>query len=222
MLEGFAEVLKILAEKVSRKAVIIALAIIMLYMIVATPNPTHPLVVLGGIVFLSISFTVLQWILDITGIRKRVKENKDSEVDAAAGYVSTDRDFAYDYNSKSGNDGADGRYEIDVKPDEVFGMLGYSKPEDEYAFVIGKGVTSQEGRVRRVGDIASLPTTAPWLEEYTKNISYNRGGTPYRHHALAGQFDFHEVEDFGKNLEEFFGKYNLTSADIKSKFINQE
>jgi antirestriction protein ArdC len=153
----------------------------------------------------------------ITVYRNAVN-NKDSEVDAAAGYVSTDRDFAYDYNSKSGNDGADGRYEIDVKPDEVFGMLGYSKPEDEYAFVIGKGVTSQEGRVRRVGDIASLPTTAPWLEEYTKNISYNRGGTPYRHHALAGQFDFHEVEDFGKNLEEFFGKYNLTSADIKSKF----
>jgi antirestriction protein ArdC len=153
----------------------------------------------------------------ITVYRNAVN-NKNNEVDAAAGYISTDRDFAYDYNSKSGNDGADGRYEIDVKPDEVYGMIGYSKPEDEYAFVIGKGVTSQEGRVRRVGDIASLPTTAPWLEEYTKNISYNRGGTPYRHHALAGQFDFHEVENFGNNLEEFFSKYNLTSADIKSKF----
>lgn len=143
---------------------------------------------------------------------------KNSQVDAAAGYVSTDMSFAYDYNSKSQNIGANGRYEIDVKPDEVFGMLGYSKPEDEFAFVIGKGVTSQEGRVRRVGDVAPLPMPAPWLNEYEKEISYASGATPYRHHALGGQFNFHEVDNFGDNVEEFFSKYNLTSADIKSKF----
>ena len=143
---------------------------------------------------------------------------KNSQVDAAAGYVSTDMSFAYDYNSKSQNIGANGRYEIDVKPDEIFGMLGYSKPEDEFAFVIGKGVTSQEGRVRRVGDLAPLPMPAPWLQEYEKKISYASGATPYRHHALGGQFNFHEVENFGNTAEEFFSKYNLTSADIKSKF----
>jgi hypothetical protein len=143
---------------------------------------------------------------------------KNSQVDAAAGYVTTDMSFAYDYNSKSQNVGANGRYEIDVKPDEVYGMLGYSKPEDEFAFVIGKGVTSQEGRVRRVGDLAPLPMPAPWLNEYEKEISYATGATPYRHHALGGQFDFHEVENFGNNLQEFLGKYNLTADDIKSTF----
>jgi hypothetical protein len=143
---------------------------------------------------------------------------KNSQVDAAAGYVTTDMSFAYDYNSKKENVGANGRYEIDVKPDEVFGMLGYSKPEDEFAFVIGKGVTSQEGRVRRVGDLAPLPMPAPWMQKYEKEISYATGATPYRHHALGGQFNFHEVENFGNTAEEFFSKYNLTSADIKSKF----
>lgn len=143
---------------------------------------------------------------------------KNSQIDAAAGYVTTDMSFAYDYNSKSQNIGANGRYEIDVKPDEVFGMLGYSKPEDEFAFVIGKGVTSQEGRVRRVGDLAPLPMPAPWLNEYEKEISYATGATPYRHHALGGQFDFHEVENFGNDLKEFFAKYNLSADDIKSTF----
>jgi hypothetical protein len=143
---------------------------------------------------------------------------KKSQIDAAAGYVTTDMSFAYDYNSKSQNVGANGRYEIDVKPDEIFGMLGYSKPEDEFAFVIGKGVTSQEGRVRRVGDLAPLPMPAPWLNEYEKEISYATGATPYRHHALGGQFNFHEVENFGNDLKEFFAKYNLTADDIKSTF----
>ena len=153
----------------------------------------------------------------ITVYRNAVN-GKNSEIDSAAGYVSTDMSLAYDYNSKQENIGANGRYEIDVKPDEIFGMLGYSKPEDEYAFVIGKGVTSQEGRVRRVGDLASLPMTAPWLEQYAKDISYARGATPYRHHALAGQFNFHEVDNFGNDLKEVFAKYNLTADDIKSTF----
>jgi len=153
----------------------------------------------------------------ITVYRNAVN-GKNSEIDSAAGYVSTDMSLAYDYNSKKENIGANGRYEIDVKPDEIFGMLGYSKPEDEFAFVIGKGVTSQEGRVRRVGDLAPLPMTAPWLEQYAKDIVYSRGATPYRHHALAGQFNFHEVENFGNDLKEFFAKYNLSADNIKSTF----
>ena len=153
----------------------------------------------------------------ITVYRNAVN-GKNNQIDAAAGYVSTDMSLAYDYNSKKDNIGANGRYEIDVKPDEIFGMLGYSKPEDEFAFVIGKGVTSQEGRVRRVGDLAPLPMPAPWLQQYEKEISYARGETPYRHHALGGQFDFHEVENFGNSLQEFISKYNLTAGDIKSTF----
>jgi hypothetical protein len=153
----------------------------------------------------------------ITVYRNAVN-GKDNEIDSAAGYVSTDMSLAYDYNSKKENIASNGRYEIDVKPDEVFGMLGYSKPEDEYAFVIGKGVTSQEGRVRRVGDLAPLPMPAPWLQQYAKDIQYSRGSTPYRHHALGGQFNFHEVENFGNDIKEFFAKYNLTADDIKSTF----
>ena len=153
----------------------------------------------------------------ITVYRNAVN-NKDSEIDAAAGYVSTDRDLAYDYNSGQPNIATNGRYEIDVKPEEISGMIGYSNAEDEFAFVIGTGVTSQPGRVRRVGDIEKLPFTAPWLAPYEKTIVRSQGATPYRHHALGGQFDFHEVDNFGNNLTEFFQKNKVGPEDIKAKF----
>jgi hypothetical protein len=152
----------------------------------------------------------------ITFYRNAVNR-KGSAEDSALGYVTTNADFAYDYNSQAPNESGNGRYEIDAKPDEVFGMLGYSQLEDEFGVTVGRGVTSQPGRVRRVGDLEQ-PKLAPWLEKYQDGVGRSTGGTPYRHYALAGQFDLLPVDPLGEDVNEFLGKYGKTTADIKAKF----
>ena len=154
----------------------------------------------------------------ITVYRNAVN-GKGTESESAVGYVSLDKNFAYDYASHRDNVGKNGRYEIDVKPDEFQGMLGYSQAEDEYALTIGRGVTEQEGRVRRVGDIAVFDLEASWLKDWGRE-TFNRGqgGTPYRHFIVAGTFDFHEVEPLGDTLTDFLAKYDLEASAIKSKF----
>jgi len=154
----------------------------------------------------------------ITVYRNAVN-GKDTESESAVGYVSLDKNFAYDYASHRDNVAKNGRYEIDVKPDEFQGMLGYSQAEDEYALTIGRGVTEQEGRVRRVGDLAVVDLEASWLKDWGRE-TFNRGqgGTPYRHFSVAGAFDFHEVEPLGDTLTDFLDKYGLEASAIKSKF----
>lgn len=152
----------------------------------------------------------------ITYYRNAVNQ-KGTPEESALGYVTTNADFAYDYNSQAPNINGNGRYEIDVQPDEVFGMLGYSQLEDEFGVVIGRGVTSQPGRVRRVGDLEQ-PKMAPWLEKYQGGVGRSTGGTPYRHYALAGQFDFLPVDPLGTDVNDFLQKHGKTSADIKAKF----
>jgi len=154
----------------------------------------------------------------ITVYRNAVN-GKDTESESAVGYVSLDKNFAYDYASHRDNVAKNGRYEIDVKPDEFQGMLGYSQAEDEYALTIGRGVTEQEGRVRRVGDLAVVDLEASWLKDWGRE-TFNRGqgGTPYRHFSVAGAFDFHEVEPLGDTLTDFLAKYDLEASAIKSKF----
>jgi hypothetical protein len=154
----------------------------------------------------------------ITVYRNAVN-GKDTESESAVGYVSLDRNLAYDYASHRDNVAKNGRYEIDVKPDEFQGMLGYSQAEDEYALTIGRGVTEQEGRVRRVGDLAMVDLEASWLKDWGRE-TFNRGsgGTPYRHFSVAGAFDFHEVEPLGETLTDFLDKYGLEASAIKSKF----
>jgi hypothetical protein len=150
-------------------------------------------------------------------VYRNAVNGKDTEQESAVGYVSLDREMAWDYNSTRENIGANGRYEIDVRPDEVFGMLGYSRIEDEYGLTIGRGVTSQEGRVRRVGDLEPAKL-APWLEEWNSNFRRNRGESPLRSYGVAGQYDLHEVENFGDNIQEFFQKHNLQASDIQAMF----
>ena len=152
----------------------------------------------------------------ITFYRNAVNK-KGTPEESALGYVTTNADFAYDYNSQAENTDGNGRYEIDAKPDEVFGMLGYSQLEDEFGVVIGRGVTTQPDRVRRVGDLEQ-PKLAPWLEKYQDGVGRSTGGTPYRHYALAGQFDLLPVDPLGEDVNEFLGKYGKTTADIKAKF----
>lgn len=156
----------------------------------------------------------------ITTYRNAVN-GKDSEAESAVGYVSINPDLAYDYAADPAKNGmgANGRYEVDVKPDEIYGMLGYSKIEDEYAFTVGRGVTSQEGRVRRVGDIAPVDLDAEWMKEYGRTeFPRGRGATPYRHFTMSAQFDYHEVEPLGDTLQDFLGKYGLSAEDIKKMF----
>jgi len=148
---------------------------------------------------------------------RNATNQKGTPEESALGYVTTNADFAYDYNSQAPNINGNGRYEIDVKPDEVFGMIGYSQLEDEFGVVIGRGVTSQPDRVRRVGDLAQ-PELAPWLEKYQDGVGRSTGSTPYRHYALAGQFDLLPVDPLGNDAAEFLGKHGKTAADIKAKF----
>lgn len=150
-------------------------------------------------------------------VYRNAVNGKDTESESAVGYVSLDRQMAWDYNSTRENIGANGRYEIDVKPDEVQGHLGYSRVEDEYGLAIGRGVTEQEGRVRRVGDLEPAKL-APWLEDWNNSFLRQRGQSPLRGFGIAGEYDFHEVEDFGENIQEFFAKYGLQASDIAAMF----
>lgn len=150
-------------------------------------------------------------------VYRNAVNGKDTESESAVGYVSLDRQMAWDYNSTRENIGSNGRYEIDVKPDEVYGLLGYSQIEDEYGLTIGRGVTQQEGRVRRVGDLEPAKL-APWLEEWNSQFKRGQGSSPLRGFNIAGEYDFHEVEDFGENIQEFFSKYNLQASDVAAMF----
>jgi hypothetical protein len=153
----------------------------------------------------------------ITVYRNAVN-GKDTPEESAVGYASTDALMAYDYASHRDNVAANGRYEIDVKPGEIFGMLGYSRIEDEYGVTIGRELANIPGRVRRVGDLAMVLPDAPWLKEWGLGFNRGKGASPFRQYTLATSHDFHAVEPFGESLEEFFTKYNLSAADIKKKF----
>ena len=72
MLEGFAKVLEVIANKISRKASIIALGMVLLYLLGSTP--TSPMLIFSSIIIggLAVFFTILQWVIDI-------KKNKDKK-----------------------------------------------------------------------------------------------------------------------------------------------
>lgn len=147
--------------------------------------------------------------------------NAFEEKDAAVGYVSTSKNLAFDYNAGTrAGEQANGRYEITVKPDEVNGMIGYSQVEDEYALTIGQGVTYQEGRVKKVGELETVKV-APWHEEAVGKLKRGQGATPFRGHSFVGQFDFLPIS---KNpmqvdkLQDFLDDNNMTMDDWKNKF----
>lgn len=77
MLEGMTKVLEILANKVSRKAAVIGMAMILIYMLAATPNVATVMFFIVPIVVLAIFFTILQWILDIVHGRKEKGKKKE-------------------------------------------------------------------------------------------------------------------------------------------------
>ena len=70
---GTKGVMQILANKVSRKGAIIAMAMVLIYMIAATPNVSLIILFVGTIAGLAVFFTGLQWWLDY-GVKKKKGE----------------------------------------------------------------------------------------------------------------------------------------------------
>ena len=74
MLEGMTKVLEILANKVSRKASIVMVGMLLLFLI-ATAETVNNLIFMSIMITgLVVFFTVLQWILDIKNGRKEKEE----------------------------------------------------------------------------------------------------------------------------------------------------
>ena len=151
---------------------------------------------------------------------------EDTEVDAASGYASLDRYMAFDYNVALGkNEGGPntGRYEIKAKPDEVNGLLGFSRIGDEIGVVISPEVTSIPGRVTRLGDL-EIPDvdSAPWLD--LKNIEWDRsfGSSPFRQHKPLGQFDYYGLDKDpfggGNTWASFYEAHGLEKGAIPQKY----
>lgn len=141
--------------------------------------------------------------------------HKSSEELAGAGYASLDRRMAWDYNSylikyeDNGLTENDGRYTVRAKPDEVTGLLGISGAEDEYGVVIGLDVTSQPGRVTRVGDL-EMQQVAPWSNDI-QTFDRSGGGSPFRRVSPASQFEVFATETPvpGENYSDFYEAFNL-------------
>ena len=75
----FTNVLEILANKVSRKAAIVGMAMILIYLLAATPNVAEVTLFIIAIAGLAIFFTVLQWIIDLKNDGTK-KSKKDTSI----------------------------------------------------------------------------------------------------------------------------------------------
>lgn len=71
LLAGFNRVLEILADKISRKAALIALAMVLIYLLAVTPTVSSLLIMAAVIASLAIFGVVLQFIIDYTKAKKR-------------------------------------------------------------------------------------------------------------------------------------------------------
>ena len=76
----FTNVLEILANKVSRKAAVVGMAMVLIYLLAATPNVAEVIVFIFAIAGLAVFFTVLQWIIDLKNDGKNVTKKKGGYV----------------------------------------------------------------------------------------------------------------------------------------------
>ena len=67
------EVLKTLASRISRKAILLTVAMILIYMVVITPSAVHAIVAISIIAGLGLIGTLLQFYLD----KKSLEQDKD-------------------------------------------------------------------------------------------------------------------------------------------------
>jgi type IV secretory pathway VirB2 component (pilin) len=72
----FTNVLEILANKVSRKAAVVGLAMVLIYLLAATPNIAQALIFIIAIAGLAIFFTTLQWVIDLKSDGKKTRKKK--------------------------------------------------------------------------------------------------------------------------------------------------
>jgi hypothetical protein len=81
ILTGFNRVLEILANKISRKAALLALAMVLTYLLAVTPTVTELLTVVGVICGLAIFGVMLQFIIDYinAGNKKKALEKKEEK-----------------------------------------------------------------------------------------------------------------------------------------------
>jgi len=174
---------------------------------------------------------------EITLYRNAIN-NPANTKQAGTGYWSTDKDFAQDYGAtKDKVGGLNGFYEGKFRPDQIGGMLGYSKAEDEFAVTIGPDVAAEDGRVAKIAEI-SPPKLPDFLLNHTpegskftlgEDLESNRrtGGSAFRFNALAGSMDFSKIDnnpmgdgklqDFldanGLTVDEFRGRYDALYGD---------
>jgi hypothetical protein len=166
----------------------------------------------------------------ITFYRNNIRR-KNNEAEAAAGYASLDKYMAFDYNVARGlEDGGPyiGRYEVKARPDEVTGLLGFSRIGDEIGVVISPRVTEIPGRVKRVGNLEiPNPDNAPWFDlanlksgEY--KFDRSTGGSPFRHLKPLGQFDYYALDSApfgeGRDWASFYEANGLKQGDLPSKY----
>lgn len=155
----------------------------------------------------------------ITFYRNSINHH-DNPDKAAAGYISLDQRMAWNYNSDKEQSGHDGRYAVKAAPDEVLGLLGYSKVADEYGVVVGPDVTSQPNRYERVGDLAWTPLN-PLMDPKTTQMG-TTGDSYFRHFRPAAHFDFPVMDskpfEDGESWSDFYKQFNLQKGDIPKKY----
>jgi len=71
LLVGFNRVLEILAGKISRKAALIALAMVLIYLLAVTPTVSSLLVIVAVVSGLAIFGVMLQFVIDYMNANKR-------------------------------------------------------------------------------------------------------------------------------------------------------
>jgi len=75
----FTNVLEILANKVSRKAAVVGMAMVLIYLLAATPNVASVMSFIVAIAGLAVFFTVLQWIIDLKSDNPKKKKDTNSD-----------------------------------------------------------------------------------------------------------------------------------------------
>lgn len=75
-LTGLVRVLEILANKVSRKAALLGMAMILIYFVAVTPTVTNAIVIASMFIGVAVFGSILQWSID----RKNAKYRQDREM----------------------------------------------------------------------------------------------------------------------------------------------
>lgn len=151
---------------------------------------------------------------------RNATHGKNSPELAAAGYSSLDKNMAWDFNASRQKAGQfDGRYTINVKPDEVQGVIGYSKAADEFGLLVSPEVTKIPGRVSRVGDLKPRSVTS-YIDDL-KTFDRTGGNSPFRFFSLSSQYNFVPLSKelfVGESWADFMKAYNIPKGVFKQKF----